>query len=68
MFKPIEKNRAKGNLCPNCGSHDIEGEAVDITQDGARQDCSCSDCESEWVCYYKFESFQYYRMQEVENA
>jgi formate dehydrogenase maturation protein FdhE len=42
----------KADKCPVCGSDDITGEGVNTTEDQASQECSCSDCYSEWTLVF----------------
>lgn len=45
-------NAAKPNLCPCCGSDEIEGGTVSIQGKKAVQECSCMTCESQWEDTY----------------
>ena len=38
--------------CPDCGSTDLEGGHVEITQDGAKQECQCNECGTDWEDLY----------------
>lgn len=46
-----------GNVCPQCQSHDIEGEGVDVDGNQAHQEVSCSNCFAVWVDTYTLSYF-----------
>lgn len=41
-----------GTRCPFCGSHNIEGQEVNIDAGTAWQDVHCNDCPEEWQDTY----------------
>jgi len=41
-----------GAHCPVCGSENLEGQALEITRDGASHDIMCLACGSSWVDIY----------------
>lgn len=49
---PAEYVAKLGVVCPFCGSHDIEGGAVEIDGGIAYQPVSCLECDSEWTDTY----------------
>ena len=46
------------NTCPNCGSHNIEGQSVEIIDDTAIQEVVCLDCEAVWEDIYKLTGYE----------
>ena len=42
------------NVCPVCGSQNIEGDAYEWFPNGLMQYCRCTDCWSSWDCVYTF--------------
>lgn len=55
-----ELARCKKNLCPKCGSNQIEGQEVEIMPGSARQDVSCLECDAEWAEFYTLDHFSFY--------
>ncbi len=49
--------RNGGNVCPNCGSKDIEGESLQSDCAMVWQKVSCMVCEATWTDQYKLLSF-----------
>lgn len=45
------------DLCPFCGSPDIEGESVEIEGRQAFQHCTCVGCGRGWTDVYEIEGF-----------
>lgn len=43
------------STCPNCGSHDCEGDFVEIYTNGAVQGCRCLVCSASWDDHYVFD-------------
>lgn len=41
------------HICPYCGSDQIEGQSVDIDENGASQEVSCISCKARWEDLYK---------------
>lgn len=41
------------HACPNCGSENIEGGFVEISEGGATQDVHCNDCNKRWFDIYQ---------------
>ena len=41
-----------GATCPFCGSHDLEGSSVDITEGVAHQEVHCVNCDAAWCDIY----------------
>lgn len=41
-----------GNVCPACGSDDIEGGSIDVEGKIAKQEVSCNNCDAEWSDNY----------------
>lgn len=53
-------NASKPNLCPSCGSDEIEGGSVSIEGKKAIQECSCLNCESQWKDTYSLSDVTVY--------
>ena len=41
--------------CPFCGDHRIEGGSIEIEQNYAHQEVSCTECGAEWSDAYRLE-------------
>jgi hypothetical protein len=48
-----------GAHCPVCGSENLEGQALEITRDGASHDIMCLACGSSWVDLYTLSRYDY---------
>lgn len=59
--------RCKKNLCPKCGSDQVEGREVEIIRGTARQDVSCLECEAEWAEFYTMDDFSLYEVASEEE-
>jgi len=57
MITSKEYVKQGGVVCPNCGSHDICGESIEVNSGGAFQTISCNDCEAVWVDNYKLTGY-----------
>lgn len=42
-----------GNVCPDCGSHEIGTGRINVDGPEARQPVECKDCGREWEDVYK---------------
>lgn len=51
------KRRENANICPVCGSTEIEGYFIEIDGTFAFQECSCNDCESTWLDRYVADAY-----------
>lgn len=49
--------KKEDNICPFCGSDNLDGESVDIDANGASQEVSCFDCGGVWQDNYRLTSF-----------
>ena len=47
--KPLERSH-----CPKCGHDDPTGEFVSIEGSYARQECTCTECETRWNDWYTY--------------
>lgn len=45
-----------GNVCPFCGSEEIEGEQLDVNGTAATQQCYCHACDGVWTDTYQLKS------------
>ena len=52
IITPKEYIEFGSNICPSCGSSDIEGGLVEVDSGGAWQDVSCPTCEATWTDTY----------------
>lgn len=57
-------NRCKRNVCPACGSNQVEGYEVDVMPGECTQGMSCHECDAEWQEHYTLSSFAYYDTKE----
>ncbi len=53
--RSIDRHDFDPGACPECGNVNIEGHAVDIEGQEARQEVSCGDCDSVWVDVYRID-------------
>lgn len=53
-------SRCKKNICPACGSDQVEVQEVEIMAGSAAQDVSCAECPAEWREYYTMTEFSFY--------
>ena len=49
--------RVAGNLCPKCGSDQIEGYGIDVEHDKASQKVVCLDCPATWYDQYSLNGY-----------
>jgi NAD-dependent SIR2 family protein deacetylase len=40
------------DICPKCGSEDVGGQSVEVTEHGATQDCYCVYCNHQWTLHF----------------
>jgi hypothetical protein len=45
--------RTGGQSCPRCGSHDLEGSALDIEGSSTSQEIICAACYLVWIDVYE---------------
>jgi hypothetical protein len=51
----MSQTRQRGNdTCIECGSTEIEGSVIDITDNGAEQEMYCNTCEADYIDVYTF--------------
>ena len=48
-IQPITKPHATVGVCPACGSTATSGEQYEPDGNSIKQDCSCDDCDHQWV-------------------
>ena len=66
LYGEAAKEPKNNSRCPNCGSEDVEGGAVDICENAATQPCSCLECDATWVDTYVFDGVDELRVAVAE--
>lgn len=59
---PIASQRkhveSAGLYCPQCGSQDISGEGVEVDEEGATQEVTCSACGAAWDDHFRLIGYE----------
>lgn len=57
IMKSQKKYLKKPNHCPFCNSDYVQGESVNIDDNGAHQEVNCMDCNGSWHDNYRLISY-----------